>query len=93
MGCRVDVTRGAREHPRREAHGATFEIDPCIPSTWPEYAIVWRYGRSRYEIGVSNPHHKCRGIARATLDGAPVDARAVPLTDDGATHRLEVVLG
>ncbi|HET8539049.1 MAG TPA: glucoamylase family protein, partial [Anaeromyxobacter sp.] len=22
--------------------GATFELDPCIPASWPEYAITWR---------------------------------------------------
>ena len=44
--------------------GSTFEIDPCIPSSWPEYAIVWRFGRTRYEIAVSNPERRCRGIAR-----------------------------
>ena len=73
--------------------GATFQVDPCIPASWPEYAIVWRFGRSRYEIAVSNPARRCRGIEEAELDGAPVDPRAIPLVDDGATHQLRVVLG
>ena len=30
--------------------GATFVVDPCIPSTWPEYSITWRFGSTRYEI-------------------------------------------
>jgi len=73
--------------------GATFEIDPCIPSSWPEYSIVWKFGRSRYEIAVSNPQRRCRGIAQAQMDGAAVNPRAVPLRDDGHTHRVTVVLG
>ncbi len=73
--------------------GATFEIDPCIPSSWPDYAIVWRFGRTRYEIAVSNPERRCRGVASAELDGVPVDARRIPLIDDGATHRVTAVLG
>ncbi len=73
--------------------GSSFEIDPCIPSSWPEYAIVWRFGRSRYEIAVANPQRRCRGIAQTELDGASVDPRAIPLVDDGGTHRLRVVLG
>ena len=73
--------------------GATFEMDPCIPSSWPEYAIVWRFGRTRYEIAVSNPERRCRGIAEAELDGAPVDPRAIPLVDDGGTHQVRLVLG
>ena len=74
-------------------HGATFELDPCIPSAWPHYAIVWRVGRTRYEIFVANPEHRCRGVAEAELDGNSVDPAAIPLVDDGATHRVRVVLG
>ncbi len=73
--------------------GASFEMAPCIPSSWPGYAIVWRFGRTRYEIAVSNPDHRCRGVAEAALDGVPVDPRAIPLVDDGGTHVVEIVLG
>ncbi len=74
-------------------HGASFELDPCIPSAWPEYAIAWRHGTSRYEISVLNPEHRCRGIATAELDGQPVEPGAIPLLDDGAVHQVRVVLG
>jgi cyclic beta-1,2-glucan synthetase len=73
--------------------GDTFVIDPCIPSSWPEYRIVWRFLESRYEITVSNPTRRCRGIATATLDGAPVDTMAIPLVNDGRTHDVQIVLG
>jgi cyclic beta-1,2-glucan glucanotransferase len=73
--------------------GSSFELDPCIPSSWSEYEITWRFGASRYEITVANPERRCRGIAEAVLDDKPVDAAAIPLVDDGATHRLRVVLG
>ncbi|MBP1605037.1 MAG: glycosyltransferase 36, partial [Acidobacteria bacterium] len=74
-------------------HGSTFEIDPCVPSSWPEYTIAWRVGRTRYEITVFNPARVCRGIGEAELDGVSVDWRAIPLVDDGGTHRVRVVLG
>ncbi|HEY7685034.1 MAG TPA: glucoamylase family protein [Gemmatimonadales bacterium] len=74
-------------------HGASFELDPCIPAAWPEYSILWRFGRARYEIVVVNPEHRCRGIAVADLDGDPADPATIPLVDDGATHRVVVVLG
>jgi cyclic beta-1,2-glucan synthetase len=73
--------------------GATFEMDPCIPASWPEFTVLWRFGKSRYEIRVSNPDRRCRGIAAAELDGAPADPRAIPLVDDGGTHRVELALG
>jgi len=68
-------------------------MDPCIPASWPGYAISWRVGRSRYELAVTNPEHRCRGIGAATLDGVAVDPRAIPLVDDGGTHELRVVMG
>jgi cyclic beta-1,2-glucan synthetase len=73
--------------------GETFAVDPCIPSSWSEYQIAWRFLDSRYEITVSNPTHRCRGVATATLDGTPVNAAAIPLVDDGRAHDVQVVLG
>jgi cyclic beta-1,2-glucan synthetase len=74
--------------------GATFDIDPCIPASWPGYEISWRFGQAtRYEISVVNPYKHCRGVASAKLDGETVDSRVVPLIDDGGVHRLEVVIG
>jgi cyclic beta-1,2-glucan synthetase len=74
-------------------HGETFELDPCIPAAWPEYGITWRFGGTRYEISVTNPERRCRGIHSARLDGVAVDARAIALVDDGGTHDVRVVLG
>ncbi len=73
--------------------GDTFVIDPCIPSSWPDYTIAWRFLDSRYDITVSNPMRRCRGVATATLDGARVDAGGIPLLNDGRTHDVRVVLG
>jgi cyclic beta-1,2-glucan synthetase len=73
--------------------GSVFEIDPCIPSTWHEYSIVWRIGATRYEITVANPQRRCRGVAEATFDGQPADPRAIPIRSDGGPHVLRVVLG
>jgi cyclic beta-1,2-glucan synthetase len=73
--------------------GATFTIAPCIPTSWPEYRITWRRGETRYEITVTNPQARCRGVATAELDGERVDPAAIPLLHDGGTHALRVVMG
>ncbi|HVS19260.1 MAG TPA: hypothetical protein VMT18_11715, partial [Planctomycetota bacterium] len=73
--------------------GSTFEIDPCIPSAWPEYSIRWRHGNSLWEIEVRNPERRSRGVRSAELDGVAVDPRAIPLVDDGAEHQVRVELG
>jgi len=74
-------------------HGATFELDPCIPAAWPAYAITWTFGHTRYEITVVNPQRRCRGVAAALHNGVACNPAAIPLVDDGAAHRVEVVLG
>ena len=73
--------------------GDTFIVDPCIPSSWPEYGITWQFQETRYEIAVSNPARRCRGVATATLDGAAVNAGSIPLVNDGQIHKLLIVLG
>jgi cyclic beta-1,2-glucan synthetase len=73
--------------------GAAFELDPCIPSAWTHYSISWRIGATQYEITVTNPDRRCRGVSEATVDGRSVNPRAIPLVDDGATHAVAVVLG
>ena len=42
---------------------------------------------------MENPARRNRGVAEASLDGVRVDAHAIPLVDDGAVHRLRVVMG
>jgi cyclic beta-1,2-glucan synthetase len=66
-GCIAPASRASSACARS---GSTFAIDPCIPSAWPEYAITWRHLETRYEIVVTNPEGRCRGVAAATLDDA-----------------------
>jgi cyclic beta-1,2-glucan glucanotransferase len=73
--------------------GRRFTIAPCIPGSWDGFHLRWRHGRTTYDITVENPGRRNRGVAKAVLDGAPADAGAIPLVDDGALHRLRVVMG
>src|SRR5262249_17421591 len=31
-------------------HGAAFEVDPCIPASWPKAKLEWRFGSAVYTI-------------------------------------------
>ena len=73
--------------------GQTFIVDPCIPTSWPEYTITWRVQHTTYVILVLNPDKHSRGVLHATLDDQPVDANAIPIVNDGLTHQVRVVLG
>jgi cyclic beta-1,2-glucan synthetase len=69
-------------------------FDPAIPTQWPGYRIRFRYKTSTYLAEVENPLRVARGIARIELDGMEIDATdGIPLVDDGADHRIRVVLG
>ena len=75
--------------------GTSLVIDPCIPRAWPSYEITFRYRSARYEIVVENPAGVSRGVASTELDGVSVESAAIgiALVDDGATHRVRIVLG
>ncbi|MFI0609272.1 MAG: GH36-type glycosyl hydrolase domain-containing protein [Anaerolineae bacterium] len=73
--------------------GATFTINPCIPSSWPGFALDWRFGGSVYAITVENPEHCCQGVILVELDGLSADATALPLVDDGGRHAVRVLMG
>jgi cyclic beta-1,2-glucan synthetase len=75
--------------------GAFLVLDPCIPKAWPWFEIVFKYRSARYEIAVENPRGVSRGVAHATLDGKalPEGPARVPLADDGAVHKVRVLLG
>ena len=73
--------------------GTAFQIDPCIPASWPGYRIEYRYGRSAYRIDVHNPDGVSRGVREVHLDDAPLPDGRIPLIDDGAMHSVQVWLG
>ncbi|MGD0188757.1 MAG: glucoamylase family protein [Roseiarcus sp.] len=79
-----------------QLRGANLALDPCIPRGWPSFEITFRYGAARYEIAVENPRGVCRGVLAIRLDDKMLTRESqflVPLVDDGAAHRVRVVLG
>ncbi|HEX8141257.1 MAG TPA: glucoamylase family protein [Pyrinomonadaceae bacterium] len=73
--------------------GDRLRIEPCIPRSWREYEINYRYGSSRYAIKVENPYGLSRGIASVEVDGELQSTDDIPLRDDGARHSVRIVLG
>ena len=75
--------------------GMSLHLDPCIPTMWPGFKIVFRYRSARYEIQVENPQNVSHGLVLVELDGFALTGSqsAIPLADDGRTHFIKVVLG
>lgn len=74
--------------------GDHFRIDPCIPRSWPGFALKLRVRSASYDISVSNPNQVSRGRARIVLDGVELEGEnpRVPLAQDGAQHHVDVTL-
>jgi cyclic beta-1,2-glucan synthetase len=73
--------------------GDRLRIAPCIPKNWPGFEVMLRRGATIFDISVSNPEGVSSGIARLFMDGRELAGAAAPLPEDGARHRIEVVLG
>jgi len=69
-----------------------LRIDPCIPAAWEGFRVVRRFRGAEYQIHVRNPQHVCKGVARMTLDGQPVEGNLLPALSAGV-HVVEVELG
>jgi cyclic beta-1,2-glucan synthetase len=77
-------------------NGTNLTLDPCIPRNWPGFEISFNYRSARYAITVENPLGVCRGILATKLDGEVMTGNRkllIPLKDDGAQHRIQVILG
>jgi len=75
--------------------GNQLLLTPCIPRHWPRFEITFRHASTRYEIAVENPSGVCRGVVSTAVDGTLLaeGTSLIPLQDDGATHRVRIVLG
>jgi cyclic beta-1,2-glucan synthetase len=76
-----------------QLRGERLGVDPCIPRSWREYEINYRYGSARYQIRVENPYGLSRGIASVELDGELQPTDDIQLRDDGAHHIVRFVMG
>ncbi|APP82901.1 GH36-type glycosyl hydrolase domain-containing protein [Xanthomonas hortorum pv. vitians] len=68
-----------------QRHGERMHIVPCIPASWPEYQLRYRFGSSTYVIDVTQRP----GVeARLEIDGVMQAELAFTLIDDGAVHAV-----
>jgi cyclic beta-1,2-glucan synthetase len=72
--------------------GDRLTISPCVPANWPGFEICLRRGSTTWNIHVENPDGAECGETKVSVDGGPVQHREVLLTDDGQSHRVQVVL-
>lgn len=73
--------------------GRFLRFEPCVPASWPAYEITYRYGSATYHIHFDNSKAAGRAVQSVTLDGKAVANEGVPLTEDGRTHDVHVIIG
>jgi cyclic beta-1,2-glucan synthetase len=77
-----------------QLRGMMLTIDPCLPRNWPNFSIAFRYHSAIYKIRVENPSSVTKGVALMNIDGKLIAGRTdIALSDDGAEHKILVVLG
>ena len=70
--------------------GNVLRIQPCVPDSWPEFSISYRFGKSAYDITVKQPQLVRKRGARVTVDGVERKSSDIPLVDDGQRHSVLV---
>src|SRR5262249_47970705 len=73
--------------------GQTLRFEPCVPPGWPGYELTYRHGSATYRIRFDNSSKVGRGVRSVELDGTPLANGNVPLSEDGLTHDVRVVIG
>lgn len=68
-------------------------IDPAIPQSWDGYKITREFRGDIYEITIENPNHVSTGVAKMVVDGKEVAGNIIPVSGDGKTHTVTVVMG
>jgi len=76
-----------------QVRGDTLHLAPCIPRSWPQFEMSYRYRSSTYRILVDNSAGTGCGVRSVELDGQRVPNDALPLSDDATTHHAVVRLG
>ncbi|MEA2762580.1 MAG: cyclic beta,2-glucan synthetase, partial [Gemmatimonadaceae bacterium] len=70
-----------------QQRGELLYIEPCIPASWKEFTVEYRFRSSTYVIKVLNPDGLQRGLTELMVDGRRAE-KAVSLVDDGKTHNV-----
>jgi len=74
------------------AEGARLVLAPCLPETWTQFALHYRYRTASYEIEIVQ-HDGDRTVRELRVDGALQAGDSLPLVDDARLHRVRLELG
>lgn len=73
--------------------GDTLELNPCIPCSWQEFDIHYRFGGCCYYLHVDNQAGVNQGVKEVLLDGVALPSKLIPLSQDSQSHEVQIVMG
>ncbi|SHI58901.1 GH36-type glycosyl hydrolase domain-containing protein [Lutispora thermophila] len=73
--------------------GKRLVIDPCIPTYWEGYKVVYNHFGTIYNIMISNPSNISKGVLSITLDGNAIVGNSIEIADDKNIHQVNVIMG
>ena len=73
--------------------GDRLSITPCIPASWDEVTIDYRFGGTSYAITIVNPDGVSTGARLVEVDGVASADGEIELRDDGEEHVVRVTMG
>ncbi len=65
-------------------------VEPCIPNSWKEFEVWYRFGSAHYHITVKNDEDMCKGKSIYTSSDTDITGNCIALCDDGKKHHIEV---
>jgi cyclic beta-1,2-glucan synthetase len=70
--------------------GNTLQINPCVPRSWKDFRIDYRFGESLYVINVQV--NAAAGTGAINVDGRALAGTSIALVDDRRSHHVTVVV-
>lgn len=70
--------------------GDVLRIEPCVPESWPELSLEYRFGATIYHITVTSPGRIAVAGAEVIVDGKVLIGSDIPLRDDGGLRDVRI---
>ena len=70
-----------------------LKIDPCIPSTWPEFSATRVFRGKTFHIQVRNPDSVEKGIISLSLNGKTLAGNLLPIDQCEAENEVLAIMG
>lgn len=65
-------------------------VDPCIPSGWKKFKVTRKFRGATYEIEISNPDGKMKGVSQILVDGKVIRGNLIPVMPQDGRYKVQV---